>query len=53
MHYRVIVDEYAKVELLTVNPNHLEYEIDIPTPRKKILGNLIGNSYYGNSEILC
>jgi len=42
MHCRVIVDEYAKEELVMVNPNHLEYEFDIPSPNgKKIIDNLI------------
>jgi len=43
MHNNVLPDEYARVEVLSVSPNHLDYEVEIPTPvGEMVLGNLLG-----------
>ena len=43
MHINVLMDNYAKVEVLSVSPNHLDYEVDIPALDGEIvLGNLVG-----------
>ena len=43
MHNNVLPDEYARVEVLSVSPNHLDYEVEIPAPvGEMVLGNLLG-----------
>ena len=43
MHNNVLPDDYARVEVLLVSPNHLDYEVEIPSPDgEKVLGNLVG-----------
>ena len=43
MHINVLMDNYAKVEVLSVSPNHLDYEVEIPAlDGETVLGNLVG-----------
>ena len=43
MHCNVLSDDYAKVEVLSVSLNHLDYEVEIPAPDgETVLGNLVG-----------
>ena len=43
MHSNVLPDDYVRVEVLSVSPNHLDYEVEIPSPDSEIvLGNLVG-----------
>ena len=43
MHNNVLPDEYARVEVLSVSLNHLNYEVEIPSPNgEMVLGNLVG-----------
>jgi hypothetical protein len=43
MHHNVLPDDYARVEVLSVSPNHLDYEVEIPSPDgETVLGNLVG-----------
>ena len=43
MHSNVLLDNYARVEVLSVSPNHLDYEVEIPSPDgETVLGNLVG-----------
>ena len=43
MHGNVLPDRYARVELLLVSLNHLDYEVEIPAPDgETVLGNLVG-----------
>ena len=44
MHINVLLNEYARVEVLSVSLNHLDYEVEIPAPAgEMVLGNLVGN----------
>ena len=43
MHSNVLPDDYARVEVLSVSPNRLDYEVEIPSPDgETVLGNLVG-----------
>ena len=43
MHNNVLPDDYARVEVLSVSPNHLDYEVEIHAPDgETVLGNLVG-----------
>ena len=43
MHNNVIPDDYARVDVLSISMNHVDYEVEIPTPDGEIvLGNLVG-----------
>ena len=43
MHGNVLPDRYARVELLLVSLNHLDYEVEIPAPDgEMVLCNLVG-----------
>ena len=43
MHNNVLLDDYARVEVLLISPNHLNCEVEIPAPNgKMVLGNLVG-----------
>ena len=43
MHSNVLLDDYARVEVLSVSPNRLDYEVEIPSPDgETVLGNLVG-----------
>ena len=42
MHSNVLPDDYARVEVLSVSPNHLDYEVEIPAPDgETVFGNLV------------
>ena len=43
MHSNVLLNDYARVEVLSVSLNHLDYEVEIPSPDgEMVLGNLLG-----------
>ena len=43
MHNNVLLDDYARVKVLLVSLNHLDYEVEIPTPDSEmVLDNLVG-----------
>ena len=43
MHSNVLSDDYARVEVLSVSLNHLDYEVEIHSPDgETVLGNLVG-----------
>jgi hypothetical protein len=43
MHIDVLSKEYARVEVLLVSLNRLNYEVEIPAPDgEMVLGNLVG-----------
>jgi hypothetical protein len=43
MHHNVLLDDYARVEVLSVSLNHLDYEVEIPSPDgETVLGNFVG-----------
>jgi hypothetical protein len=43
MHINVLPDDYAKVEVLSGSSNHLDYEVEIPSPDgEMVLGNHVG-----------
>ena len=43
MHINLLLNDYARVEVLSISPNHLDYEVEIPSPDgEKVLGNLVG-----------
>lgn len=43
MHGDVLPVDYARVEVLSVSPHHLEYEVEIPArDGETVLGNLVG-----------
>ena len=43
MHNNVLLDDYARVEVLSVSPNLLDYEVEIPTlDGAAVLGKLVG-----------
>ena len=43
MHNNVIPDDYARVDVLSISMNHVDYEVEIPTPDgETVLGNLVG-----------
>ena len=43
MHSNVLLDDYARVEVLSVSLNHLDYEVEIFAPDgEMVLGNLVG-----------
>jgi hypothetical protein len=53
MHSNVLPDEYARVEVLSVSLNHLNYEVEIPTPDgEMVLGNLVAIALLGNDDTL-
>jgi hypothetical protein len=42
MHSNVFLDDYSRVEVLLISPNHLDYEVEIPSPDgETVLGNLV------------
>ena len=43
MHINILLNEYVRVEVLSVSLNHLDYEVEIPAPDgETVLGNLVG-----------
>ena len=43
MHSNVIPNDYTRVEVLSVSMNHVDYEVEIPTPDSEtVLDNPIG-----------